>query len=130
MEELAEVFAEILKHNCRTEDFPARFGGEEFIAFLPHTPAARSSLSRGRTRLYTRSKGRGETDAHSNRGAGTEPDFRATHAADRGRGLPFYAYNPRSASMRSFRLSFSSAIDHRSRCLLRLYTGLPGAAAG
>ncbi|MFP4194721.1 MAG: GGDEF domain-containing protein [Desulfobacterales bacterium] len=38
-DKVLSAFAEILKHNCRTEDFPARFGGEEFIAFLPHTPS-------------------------------------------------------------------------------------------
>lgn len=33
-------FGRILRDSCRTEDFPARFGGEEFVAFLPHTTAA------------------------------------------------------------------------------------------
>jgi diguanylate cyclase (GGDEF)-like protein len=33
-------FAEILKSCCRKEDLPARWGGEEFIIFMPHTSAA------------------------------------------------------------------------------------------
>ncbi|MCF8026114.1 MAG: GGDEF domain-containing protein [Desulfobacteraceae bacterium] len=33
------AFGALVRENCREGDFPARFGGEEFIAFLPHTPA-------------------------------------------------------------------------------------------
>ncbi|MFP4452341.1 MAG: GGDEF domain-containing protein [Desulfosalsimonas sp.] len=44
------AFAEILKTNCRTEDFPARFGGEEFIAFLPHTPCDMAMIFGNRLR--------------------------------------------------------------------------------
>lgn len=36
-DEVLKAFGAILKDSCRTEDFPARFGGEEFIAFLPRT---------------------------------------------------------------------------------------------
>ncbi len=36
-DEVLKAFGAILKENCRTEDFPARFGGEEFIVFLPRT---------------------------------------------------------------------------------------------
>lgn len=41
-DEVLKVFAWILKQNCRLEDFPARFGGEEFIVFLPHTAQDRA----------------------------------------------------------------------------------------
>lgn len=32
--------ANILRRNLRTTDFPGRFGGEEFLVVLPHTPIA------------------------------------------------------------------------------------------
>lgn len=37
-------FGRVLRENCRQDDFPARFGGEEFIVLLPHTPAAEAMV--------------------------------------------------------------------------------------
>ncbi|MFP4049609.1 MAG: GGDEF domain-containing protein [Desulfovermiculus sp.] len=35
-DKVLQTFGELLRNDCREEDFPARFGGEEFIVCLPH----------------------------------------------------------------------------------------------
>lgn len=39
-DDVLRQFGALLKQVCREEDFPARFGGEEFIVFLPNTRAS------------------------------------------------------------------------------------------
>ncbi|MFW6082059.1 MAG: GGDEF domain-containing protein, partial [Desulfosalsimonas sp.] len=49
-DEVLKVFARVLRQNCRLEDLPCRFGGEEFIVFLPHTTEQRALLFGNRLR--------------------------------------------------------------------------------
>jgi len=47
-DEVLQAFGSVLARNCRTEDLPARYGGEEIILLLPNTSAA------GAVALYER----------------------------------------------------------------------------
>ncbi len=49
-DEVLMTFAGVLRQNCRLEDFPARFGGEEFIVFLPHTQSEKALVFADRIR--------------------------------------------------------------------------------
>lgn len=41
-DEVLKSVAQVLKENCRKEDFITRFGGDEFLVFLPFLPASKS----------------------------------------------------------------------------------------
>jgi two-component system cell cycle response regulator len=46
-----EVLAEVLRDELREVDFPARYGGDEFVALLPHQTAAEAAVVAERLRL-------------------------------------------------------------------------------
>jgi diguanylate cyclase (GGDEF)-like protein len=54
------AFADVLRAECRKEDLPGRFGGEEFIILLPHTVPSRGATvaERIRTRFANETSAR------------------------------------------------------------------------
>ena len=48
-------FAAIMKKQCRQEDLPARFGGEEFLILLPRTDLKQATIIAERIRIHLES---------------------------------------------------------------------------